>query len=139
MGHQAMGLTGLPSFHRYYPAGLGRSRCGLCGGGITDEVHIAGLNEESTGTHLVQCPNCGESVPTDFTVRVFVKETRGLLEGPVQRLCRTCASDPDAGREAAEVRRGERSKADQLARLMNRLDRGEITQEQYEAKMVELL
>lgn len=124
-------------FHRYYPTGLGRSRCSLCGGSATDEVHIAGLNQEATGTELVQCPSCTRTVPTDYTVRVFLKDGAG--NSKKARLCKDCAQDPEMGKDLAADMKQKDVQTRQIARLMGRLDRGEIDQAAYDSELEKLL
>lgn len=123
-------------FHRYYPTGLGRSRCGVCGGSATDEVHIAGLNLAATGTELVQCPSCTRNVPTDYTVRVFVKDGGSSKKA---RLCKDCAQDPELGKDLAADMQQRDVKTRQIARLMGRFDRGEIDQAAYDSELEKLL
>lgn len=138
-----MGLTSAArEFHRYLPTGLGEHRCGVygCNQPPSAEVHIAGLNAV-VGGQLVTCPACGRNVPTDYTVRMFVKiDDNDPDKGSSRkRLCRDCAQDPEAGKRAARLEKEKRSKQDKLTALMNRLDRGEISEEQYAEELARLL
>lgn len=109
--------------HRYYPAGLGRSSCGICQREMDDKIHAVGM-KDAIGADATQCPGCEEIWPVEMTVRMlrFVRPDGKELGGRNLRVCHECAGMP----------------VDDWALLALRHERGWITEDRYVERLQEL-